>query len=92
MEKDTYEISPRSGRLRKRIKYRKQRTKKSLKRKLIDIAKHPFVIFIIIALTGAILYLSLQEPAKRNRRKPTIPSEVVNKKIKENRTPEEEEK
>lgn len=91
MEGDAYEISPRSGRLRKRIKFKKKKPKKSLKRRFLNVIKHPIFIFIIVAITGIILYLSLEDAAKHDsRRKPTKKGENINSKLKEEGTIEEE--
>ena len=93
MEGDAYEISPRSGRLRRRIKFKKQKPKKSLSKRLLKIINHPIFIFSIVALVGLVLYLSLEEAAKHDsRRKPTKKGENINTKLKEEGTLEEESK
>jgi hypothetical protein len=93
MEGDAYEISPRSGRLRRRIKYKKKKPKKSLTKRLLQIIKHPVFIFSIVAIVGLLLYLSLEDAAKNDsRRKPTKKGENINTKIKEEGTIEEESK
>lgn len=89
MEEDVYEISPNSGRLRKRIKYKKHKVKKSLSSRLMTFIKHPIFIFIIVIITGVFLYLSLETPVKKNRRRPAPTSVDINKKIKDQRIPED---
>ncbi len=73
MEEDIYEISPNSGRLRKRIRFKKHRVKKkSLESKLISFFKHPIFIFIIVIVTGIFLYFSLETPVKKSRKRPAL--------------------
>jgi len=86
MEGDIYEISPRSGRLRKRVKYKKNNPKKSFTSKLSNFIQHPIFIFTIVAITGTILYFMLEEPAKKSRHKPAPASVGINKKINDNKT------
>lgn len=91
MEGDAYEISPRSGRLRKRVKFKKKKPKKTMKRRFLHVIKHPIFIFTIVAITGLVLYLSLEDAAKKDsRRKPTKKGENINTKLKEEGTIEEE--
>ena len=90
MEDEVYEISPNSGRLRKRIRFKKHRPKKILKTKIKNFFQHPVFIFTIVVITGVLLYFSLQEPAKKNSRKrPTAKSVRLNDNLKADRTPED---
>jgi membrane-bound ClpP family serine protease len=86
MENEMYEISPNSGRLRKRIKYKKHKAKKSFFKSILEIFKSPIFVFIIVLITGVILYYSLQEPAKKSGKSPTVKSVIINDRLKEDRT------
>ena len=88
MEKEMYEISPNSGRLRKKTRIKKPKPKKTLSRRIVSFIQHPIFIFSIVAITGVILYYSLQEPAKKSGKSPTGKSVIINNKIQEDRTPE----
>ena len=88
MENEMYEISPNSGRLRRKMRIKKHKPKKKLKRRIISFIQHPIFIFSIVATTGVIVYYSLQEPAKKSGKNPTGKSVIINNKIQEDRTPE----
>ena len=85
MDNEAYEISPRIGRLRKRVRFRKEKSRKSGKQKFSKIIQHPIIIFIIVAMIGIALYFSLQEPGRKSRKNPSLKSTNINRQINEER-------
>jgi hypothetical protein len=66
-EEHEYSLSPKSGRLRKkvRVKYKKKKPFFSKKR-VLDFLKHPILVFFIIAILALAVYLSLPSADKKN--------------------------
>lgn len=65
-EEHEYSLSPKSGRLRKkvRVKYKKKKPFFSKKR-LIDFLKHPLLVFLLIAIIAFLVYISLPNVDKK---------------------------
>ena len=66
-EDHEYSLSPRSGRLRKRVrvKYKKKKPFFSKKR-FISLLKHPLLVVFIIAILALLVYFSLPNVEKKN--------------------------
>jgi hypothetical protein len=65
-EEHEYSLSPKSGRLRKkvRVKYKKKKPFFSKKR-MMDILKHPLLVLFIIAIIAWVVYISLPSVDKK---------------------------
>jgi hypothetical protein len=88
-EEGEYEISPRSGRLRRKVRFKKKKKTKSFNSQIKDFFNNPIFLFVIVIITGLFLYLTLNQPAKKpNKKRATPNSNLLNKRIKDNRTEE----
>jgi len=66
-EEHEYNLSPKSGRLRKKVRVKYKKKKPILTRKsFFNLLKHPILVLIYIAILAAIVYFSLPNVDKKN--------------------------
>ncbi len=82
MSEDKYTISKRTGRLKKRIRYKKKK-KKNFAKIVLKFIKHPLVVFILILLMASVVYFSISESGQGSGRTPASNAVPINKALKE---------
>jgi hypothetical protein len=80
MSEDKYTISKRTGRLKKKIRYKKKK-KKPFKKIFLQIVLHPLFVLFLIASMAAALYFSMRDPGQATRRQPTKNAVGINNEI-----------
>lgn len=82
MSEDKYTISKRTGRLKKRIRYKKKK-KKNYAKLALKFIKHPLVVLLLILLMASVVYFSITESGQGSRRSPASNAAGINRAINE---------
>ncbi|MFN5628395.1 MAG: hypothetical protein ACK48W_03830 [Bacteroidota bacterium] len=80
---DKYSISSRSGRLKKKVRVKKEKKKKSVFTLFINYIKNPWVVLIFVVLFGLTVYFLLGETGTKSGRSPVENAKNVNQSVKE---------
>jgi hypothetical protein len=80
---DKYSISSRSGRLKKKVRVKKEKKKKSVFTVFIKFIKNPWVVFIFVTFFGIAVYYLLGETGKKSGRSPAENAKNVNQVVNE---------
>jgi hypothetical protein len=82
MSEDKYTISKRTGRLKKRIRYKKKK-KKNFAKIVLKFVKHPLVVLLLILLMASVVYFSINESGQGSGRTPASNAVPINKDLEE---------
>ena len=80
---DRYSISSRSGRLKKKVRVKKEKKKKSIFTVVINFIKNPWVVFIFVTLFGIAIYFLLGETGTKSGRSPVDNAKGINQSVKD---------
>jgi len=80
---DKYSISSSSGRLKKKVRVKKEKKKINILNVLFNLIKNPWVIFIFVSIFGYVIYFFMGETGKKSGRSPVKNAENVNQVVRE---------
>lgn len=83
MSGDKYSISPRSGRLKKKVRIKKKKKDFNIKTSILNIIKNPWVVLIVVVTFGFAVYKLMGETGRKSGNSPLMNAEDINKKVKE---------
>lgn len=80
---DKYSISSRSGRLKKKVRVKKEKKHTSIFTVVINFIKNPWVVLIFVIMFGLGIYFLMGQTGKKSGRSPVENAKNVNQSVKD---------